>query len=277
MTSNSMSKEAKTERKAGTPASIGKPQPPPLPNRVKPVSNAIGILRYLSKIRQATTVTQIARQLSINPSTCFNILRTLVWEGLIDFDEPSKCYSVGLGVVKLAEGVLTESERLTSLKANLHAVAERYGVTLLLWRRVGDDRMLLAAVENSSADMQIHLRTGQRLPFLIGATGRAVAGHLQLTKQQLKEKFRSLRWARRVSFEEYWRDVQAATARGWAVDDGYFAAGATTVAAPVFDRSGGISHSLVAIMFRSQHDQATIKSISQDLIQLARDVGAVLS
>jgi DNA-binding IclR family transcriptional regulator len=271
----SRSKEARTEpRAADAPARAGAPS---FPNRVKPVSNAIEIVRHLSRSRQPATVTQLARQLSINPSTCFNILRTLVWEGLIDFDEPSKSYTVGLGVVKLAGGALSEVERLASLRQNIHEIAERHGVTLLLWRRVGDDRMLLVLVENSSADLQIHLRAGQRLPLLLGATGRAVASHLGLTRQQLREKFRSLRWARRLSFEEYWRDVQVAAERGWAVDDGYFGTGATTVAAPVFDRAGRVSHSLVAIMFRGQHDQSAMKRIGNDLIQLSAALSAALS
>jgi DNA-binding IclR family transcriptional regulator len=170
---------------------------PSFPNRVKPVSNAIDIIRYLSKSKQPATVTRLARQLSLNPSTCFNILRTLVWEGLIDFNEAAKSYSVGLGILKLAEGALSEGERLVSMKKNMHELAESYRVTLLLWRRVGDDRMLLVSVENSSADLQIQLRTGQRLPLLLGATGRVFASHLGLTKQELKARFRVLRWARR--------------------------------------------------------------------------------
>jgi DNA-binding IclR family transcriptional regulator len=271
-----MSKEANPELKVASPPTTKKGTTP-FPNRVKPVSNAISILRHLSKSHQPATVTQLARQLSINPSTCFNLLRTLVWENLVDFDEPSKSYSVGLGVVKLAEGTLTEADRLLSLKPRMREVAERFHVTLLLWRRVGDDRMLLVSVENSSADLQIHLRTGQRLPLLIGATGRVVASHLGLSKQQLKDKFRLLRWARRLGFEEYWRDVQTAGERGWAVDDGYFGTGTTTVAAPIFDRAGRASHSIVAIMFRDQHDSAAIRRIAQELVQLSGDLGAALS
>jgi DNA-binding IclR family transcriptional regulator len=249
---------------------------PSFRSRVKPVSNAIGILRYLSKSKQAATVTQLARQLAINTSTCFNILRTLLFEGLVEFNESSKSYRVGLGVVKLAEGVLTEAERLVSVRPSLHKIVEEHHVTLLLWRRIGVDRMLLVWVENSSADMQIHLRSGQRLPLLIGATGRVAASRLGLTKRELSRKFRSLRWAKRLSFGDYWRDVQAAKGRGWAIDEGFFSAGTTTVAVPIMDRTGIISHSLVAIMFRGQHDPTGIKSIAQDLIQVSTQLTAVL-
>ena len=222
-------------------------------------------------------MTQLARLLSINPSTCFNILRTLVAEGVVEFHESSKSYTVGLGLMQLVEGVMTESERLAKVKPRIHEIAERYGVTLLLWRRVGTDRILLVSVENSSADLQIHLRAGQRLPLLLGATGRVVATRLGLTKQQLKDKFRALRWAGRISFEEYWRDAQTAAERGWAVDEGNFSTGATTVAAPVLNSAGGVSHSIVAIMFRGQKDQPTIKRIAQDLILLSRDLAAALT
>ena len=277
MGNNSKGKEAKVEARSGAQGGGGRKGQPQLPNRVKPVSNAINVLRHLSSSRQPATVTQLARELAINPSTCFNILRTLAWEELLDFDERSKSYSIGLGLLRLAEGSLTETERLALLKPKLNEVAERYSVTLLLWRKVGDDRMLLVWVENSSANLQIHLRTGQRLPLLIGATGRVVASRLGLTKGALREKFRSLRWARRIAFEEYWREVQTAAARGWATDEGYFATGTTTVAAPVFDRSGAVSHSLVAIMFRDQHDAATIERIAQDLIRLAPQVSSAVS
>lgn len=248
----------------------------PLVNRIKPVSNAINIIRYLGQQSQSTTVTQIARQLKINPSTCFNILRTLVWEELVNFDEASKTYSIGLGVVRLAEGVMSEGERLNRLRPAMHEVAERHRVTILLWRRIGTDRMLLVLTENSSADLQIHLPPGQRLPFLIGATGRAVALHLGLSKEEIRARFRELRWNRRLSFEAYWAEAKAAAERGWAVDEGFFASGTTTVAAPVLDAQGQVSHSVVAIMFRGQHEQRGIRLIAQDLVKLSADIARKL-
>jgi DNA-binding IclR family transcriptional regulator len=249
----------------------------PFRNFVKPVSNAIAVLRHLGKLSRPATATQIARHLAINTSTCFNILRTLVFEGLIDFDEATKSYSLGIGVVKLAEGALTGVDRVALIKPKLREVAERYGITLMLWHILGGDRMILLAVENSSANLQIHVRPGQHLPSLIGASGRVVANYLGLTKQQLKEKFRELRWARRISFEEYWRDVRQAAKTGWAADDGYFSFGCTTVAAPIFNSAGDVTHSISAIMFRGQHPGPVIKRIALDLIESAEEAKKALS
>jgi DNA-binding IclR family transcriptional regulator len=239
---------------------------------VKPVTNAIEILRYLNKLRRPATVTQIARQLAINPSTCFAILRTLVWEGMLEFDGHAKAYEVGTGVTKLAEAALSERQRLEALKPEFRSVAERYGVTMMLWRRSGEDRMLLVMTENCSGNVQIHLPTGQRLPILLGASGRAAASHLGFNKAEIRQKFQSLRWMRPLPFEEYWSDVQIAAKRGWAYDDGYYKAGVMTVATPVFDSGNRVSHILVAIMFRGQLQAKAIERLGARLAGLSREL-----
>ena len=53
---------------------------------VKPVVNAVRILRYLTQKGAPERAADIARHLAINPSTCFNILRTLVAEDVVDFN-----------------------------------------------------------------------------------------------------------------------------------------------------------------------------------------------
>jgi DNA-binding IclR family transcriptional regulator len=55
------------------------------------VVNAIQILRYLGGERQRC-VRLVARSLRLNPSTCFNILQTLVHEGIVDFEPAKKVY-----------------------------------------------------------------------------------------------------------------------------------------------------------------------------------------
>ena len=238
-------------------------------NIVKPVANAIRILRYLNQTGKPARTTQVARVLSINTSTCFNILRTLVAEGVVDFDSVSKTYRPGLGLLKLVGSSLREGQRLETARPLLHDLAERFSVTATLWRRIGDDRIVLVAVEQSPGDLRIHMSTGQRLPFLMGATGRLVAADLGLTKTEAAAGFRSLRWARPITFETYWKEVQESRERGWAIDDGYFSHGIMTVAVPVYDTSGAMSFSLSSVMFRGQYDAAGIDKLGQEMKRLS--------
>jgi DNA-binding IclR family transcriptional regulator len=242
------------------------------PTVVRPVSNAIGILKHLGRSGKAETVTNIARTLNINTSTCFNILRTLVAEGMLVFDESSKTYSVGLGVVQLAQRVLTENGKVDVIRPLLHAVAERHGVTMTLWRFSDGDRNVLASVSQSSSAFQIQMKLGQRLPIYIGAFGRVLAAQNGVSKAELKREFEAMRWARAPDFDQYWADVQRAAETGWALDSGDFAIGVTSIATAVKGPDGHVRHGLVATMFNGQLDTARIEALAQDLLTLASEM-----
>ena len=57
---------------------------------VKPAANAIRILKFLVEAGGPTRSGTISRSLGLNASTCFNILRTLVLEDVVEFDPVMK-------------------------------------------------------------------------------------------------------------------------------------------------------------------------------------------
>ena len=250
--------------------------PAELKNVVKPVVNAIRILRYLSETGKPARAIQIARVMGINTSTCFNILRTLVSENVAAFDPLSKTYTIGFGMAKLAERSLTESQRLGAAKPLIHDLAERFGLTATLWRRTGADRIVMVSVEYSPGGMRVHMPTGTKLPLLMGSTGRLFATHAGLSEAQVREEFKTLRWARPIAFEDYWSQAQDARRRGWSIDDGYFAQGIMSVAAPVFDSSGEIVFTLVSVMFRAQYDNEGIAKLGDTMLELTDKLQEIL-
>lgn len=232
---------------------------------VKPVASAIRILRYLSRAALPVRAIQVARDLELNNSTCFNILRTMAAEGVIEFNPQSKTYSIGLGLVKLVDNSLADGKRISAARPILHEIAERFRVTATLWRRIVQDRIVLVAAEHSRSDLRIHMGVGQRLPMLMGASGRLATANARLDRTEAQEVFQKLRWARPISFEAYWREVRLAEKNGWAVDDGYFSQGILSVAAPVFNHDGHLEYSVSAVMFRGQRDDAGVSALGQEL------------
>jgi DNA-binding IclR family transcriptional regulator len=151
---------------------------------VKPIINAIRILRHLTETATPERAADLARLLSINPSTCFNILRTLVAEEIVEFDRRAKTYSAGLGLAKLVGNMVTEGQRLEAARPLMQEFAARFGVTVTLWRRMGADRIVLVSSETSPADLRIDMAAGQRLPMLMGASGRLFASRLDLSMRR---------------------------------------------------------------------------------------------
>jgi DNA-binding IclR family transcriptional regulator len=244
---------------------------------VKPVRNAIQILRYLSDAKSSVRAVQVARQLSINNSTCFNILRTLVAEGLVDFDSAGKTYSIGLGMVRMLRNTLIGRQDFSAIRPILRDLAAKYNATATLWRRLGSDRIVLLDVEHDHGPVRIHMSEGQHLPMLLGASGRLVAAFGGLSKSEVRAAYSRARWDQDLSFDTYWQQVQEAAQRGWAVDDGYFSRGVLIVAVPILDAEDSFLYSLSMVMFRGQYNAAAIARIGADLVRVASQVSKALS
>lgn len=246
------------------------------PVTVKPVVNAIRILRFLSESAAPERAVDIARKLEINPSTCFNILRTLVNEDMVDFSPMSKRYSAGLGLARLVEQFVTQGQKVQMAKPLLENFAARSRVTVTLWRRMGNDRIVIVSSAACPTDVRIDMTEGQRLPILMGASGRLFASQLDLQNDSIKSMFDNIRWGTALSFDEYRAQVTQASNRGWAIDDGYFSIGILAVAAPVYSSSGNIDFTVSAVMFRGQKNDAEIAELGESLCTLGRDLGKVL-
>lgn len=239
---------------------------------VKPVDNAIRILRHLALTGRPSTVTLISRELKINPSTCFNILRTLVWNGMLEFDRDTKSYTLGLGAVDLANRALLRGgggNFLNVMQPSLERLAIDYGVTVTIWRRIGEDRQMLVHIVESGAAVRLHVRLSQRLPLLVGANGRVMAAFGGLDEDEIRERFPLLKWSRPVDIEDYLAQVAKAREKGWAVDEGNHVAGTWSVAAPIFNTAGIIRGTLVATTVTGQHDKKTTQKIVAEVVRLA--------
>ncbi|MDB6142289.1 MAG: IclR family transcriptional regulator [Pseudomonas sp.] len=243
---------------------------------VKPVSNAIRILRHLSQAGLPERSVDIARVLGINPSTCFNILRTLVMEDVVDFNPLSKRYSAGLGLARLVGQLVTQGERVQFAKPLLQDLASRLRVTVTLWRRMGADRIVIVSSAASPTDVRIDMAEGQRLPILMGASGRLFATQVNLDDEKVQEGFERIRWARPLPFPVYRDEVQLAAERGWAVDDGFFSVGILAIAAPVYSPSGAIDFTVSAVLFRGQRDEQGIDDVGRALVEFCSELGKVL-
>lgn len=243
---------------------------------VKPVQNAIAILKYLSEVRCPSTVTQIRNAININCSTCFNILRTLVGEGILKFDSDRKTYSIDVGFMNIASGAISEADRITSALIRMKPYAERYGVTMCLWKRYSSDRNIIIGSEHGGQGVRIHMEVGYKLPVLLGSTGRVMLPYLNLPKAEVRRQFKTLRWFRPPTFEQFLRDVAEAEKRGWAADDGDFNPGVLAVSAPIVSKTGNVLYSVTAIAFRDQYAGQDITPLGDDLAEIAHDLQSVL-
>ena len=214
--------------------------PSPPTKRVGALSAGLAVLRYLNRHGNGTGlgVSHIARELGLNPSTCFNILRTLVFERMANFDPVTKTYRLGLGNIELAKGAIDQASYTHLMRADLDDTASAHHVTAALWQPAGDGSLLLVAKSDGDTMMRVHMHVGQRIPQFISAVGRCIAAFSGLSKREIQQAFRHLRWEQEPSFEDYWASVTQTRERGYAQDVDQYMRGVSSVSAPVLGPDG---------------------------------------
>jgi len=233
--------------------------------RVGALSAGLSIVRYLVSNAEPVGVTRIAKDLSLNSSTCFNLLKTLVHERLVNFEDTTKTYSIGLGVVQLAKGTLDSASYVRLLRPHLHELSIRHRVTTTLWQCIPEERVVLVDLVEAESTIRVRMNIGQRLPMYIAALGRCMAAFCGLDDPSLRSRISSLRWDEGPSFKEYLTEVEFVRANGYAVDNGRYVRGITTVSSPILDESGGPIMAMSAVGISAQFTESSIRTLGEDL------------
>lgn len=234
------------------------------PVKVNSVANALAVLRRIAIADRPEGVSAIARKTGISASSCFNILKTLTSEEFAQFDPLDKTYTLGAGAVDLAIAALDPEAGFLRTRPILEGIAREFGLTCGLWRR-GDDRLILLGTVENPEIARIRFTLGQRLPTMIGAMGRCVAARSAMPEAELANSIAALKWYEQPKFDRYLSEVRMAAVNGYAIDDGDFLLGITSVAAPITSREGALTHCIAATTFKGRFDREGLRAIGKAL------------
>lgn len=252
-----------------------RPEPSQASRRAPAVTQAVRILRCLSTARTPLGVAAVAREVGLSPSSCFNVLRALVAEGLLTFDPLAKTYALGLGLVEIASPVLGMGY-LDLIRPMLLGIAVRFESLVALWQVTSDERMILVERFHSDAAVRIELRPGQRLPAYVGAVGRCIAAHAGLSEADLFRRFSMLRWQTPVDFAAYAAEVAAARRDGFAVDRGHLLRGIDAVGTVVLDEQGRPRFGIGSLDIAGHQPPARLLELGAELRTAAQQIGRTL-
>jgi DNA-binding IclR family transcriptional regulator len=240
---------------------------------VPAVSRAAAVLRLLGRASEPMGVQAIARELGIVPSTGLHILRTLAAEDLVSFDPATKLYTLGAGVLVLARQWLGQDRFAELAQPALERIAREHGASAMGVQIAGLEHMVVVAMARAEGMIQLHTQIGSRFPAVISATGRCIAAFGGHDREELRRRFRGLRWDQAPSLAEWENQVAETRAKGYALDLGNYMAGVSIVAAPVFGAGRVLSHSLVVVGISGQLQGPALGRIGREL----RDAAAQLS
>lgn len=235
---------------------------------VRSVSQAFAILRLLSSHAAGLTLSAIARELGLSPSSCLNLLRTLVAEGMAERAGAEKLYRATAGWDRLDFARGAVERVIAAARPGMNAFAQAHEATVGLWYAVSDDRLELIALAESGAATRIHMVVGQRQPIGGGATGRALAASEGLPVAELRRRYDEVRWQSPLDFADYARQVDRAGAAGYASDDGFGHAGVCSLGCRL-GATGPARFCISASIFANSRDAAGLVRLGEALSGLS--------
>ena len=141
------------------------------------VDNAFAILDLLGRRPRGVGVSEIARELGLSKSSCFNILSTLLRAGAVEKRGPSTAWHLGPKLVELGTAARRGYSARAAVRALLQAFVDREKLVCLVGQVLGGhagivvlDRILPRGQLADSVNVPI----GEVYPLTAPAMGRAV-------------------------------------------------------------------------------------------------------
>jgi IclR family transcriptional regulator, acetate operon repressor len=243
-------------------------------NAVRSVDRAAALLLALGDSQGEAGVTELARRLGLHKSTASRLLATLQKRGLVEQDDETGKYRLGLVVIRLAE----RAERTLDLGAlampELERLARLTRETTGIGVLDGDLLMTVAQVDGPNLVAGSDW-TGKSSPLHSGASGKVLLAALpeRDVLRIVRSGLASHTERTLVDLEPLLEELVRVRRRGYATSISEFEVGQNEVAAPVHDARG---HVVAAVDIWGPSYRLTPQRIPE-LAAHARDAAAAIS
>ena len=210
-------------------------------NAVRSVDRAAALLLALGESQGEAGVTELARRLGLHKSTASRLLATLQKRGLVEQDDETGKYRLGLVVIRLAE----RAERTLDLRGIASPELERLARLTHETTGIGildGDSLLTVAQADGPNLIAVGDWTGRATPLHCVASGKVLMSALA-ERDVLRIVRRGLvSYTERtiVELEPLLEELARIRRRGYATAIGEYELGLNAVAAPIHDARGNV-------------------------------------
>jgi DNA-binding IclR family transcriptional regulator len=248
---------------------------------VPAVRHAAAILRLLrSEPEEPATMTNIARALGLNGSTCHNLLKTLEQERLVIIDPTTRTYHLGLGLLDLAAGVSRQENILRATDTPMADFNRETNLACFLARRDRDGHFVLLKKIESRHQIKVTMDVGTRLPVDAPALLKV---HLAWQPQEaIAEYFDThplpaYSDASPKSRDAYCEELDEVRKVGYGCSIREYHPDHNAIAAPIFDEHGQAAYELLTVGFSNDLPDDVRADVAALLTAKAREITELTS
>lgn len=221
---------------------------------------------------------ELARRLDVPRSTVFRLLATLERMGFVERTDGGRAYRLGMPVLRLGFEYLASLELTEIGRPLLDRLRDEIGYPCNLVVRDGRSIVYVAKSVTQSA-FTSHVNVGARLPAHATVLGRVLLGDLtlpQLRGLYPEEHLEVFSSSTPRTVLELFDMVQADKESGFVLQEGFFEASISTVAAPVRDHSGLVAAAMGATIPSPHIDASQLDGIVARVRATAAELSRLL-
>lgn len=240
------------------------------------IRRAMDVIRSVAQFqRSGATLSRIAQAASLNQSTAFRILRSLVEERMLYFDEADRTYHLGLLAFELGLATQGRSQVQDYWRGAVEHIARRFRLTTYLMARSDSEAVCLLCVQGATMIRAMPLEVGQRLPLGVGAGSMAMLAALGDDDIDLVLASQEARWklfpGGKIDREVINARIAQTRRDGFAISSGSVAAGLAGIGVAVQPRQGLLQLAISVSAVTDAFDPAEARQIAGIIGAAIRD------
>lgn len=204
---------------------------------IQSVERAVNVLKCF-ETHNSLGVTEISKILSLHKSTTFGIINTLEKCGMLEQNESTGKYSLGMEIYRLGSKINLSLREICT--PHLKQLVDSTGETVNLVTRYGDNVIYLDKIE-SPHSMRICTRIGQPYPMYCTAVGKVILAYLEPAERDaILSRVQLIAFTENTIVDRKILEDQLFKIRrnGYAVDLEEMEYGLVCLAAPILNASG---------------------------------------
>ena len=237
------------------------------------VASAMRILHLLAHDVPRAGVSEIARSLGLNKSTCFNILVTLQHYGAVAKMPGEAKYQLGPKLLELGAAVRRNFSRRGQIRRHLQPLVEETGIAGAIGQVLGDGTEFVVIDRIAPpGDGGLAPPVGHVYPLTAPAMGRALLS--QLDEEEAIDLVRRKLGTLVPDAEAEWRaQLAAIRTAGYAISDEHYRPGISAVAVPLI--AAGEAQIVLALVGHTETmRRLALDALGRRLIAVARALEA---
>jgi sugar lactone lactonase YvrE/DNA-binding IclR family transcriptional regulator len=246
----------------------------PAPAGLGVLEKAMSLLNIVSAAPAPMTFTELLRAGNLPKATLHRILATLMREGLLRYELPTKTYQLGFRLLELAHEVWSDFDLRLAAQDELVRLRNVLAQSVHLAVLDGDSIIVIAS-QDAEREARNSSRVGARLPVHATAAGKVIVAHMEsLGQVALLERLALQAFTGRTltSREALKSELDLTRARGYAVEYEEHEDGVVSVAAPILDIEGRPIGAVCVGGRADQLDAVHLHGLSSPVIGSARTI-----